>query len=117
MAELGDDLWPLSGRRFPPKKGDIGSIHIADKNSRIAHSEGRQYPLLHLHAGSRRECKNRGRAESFVNLSQSTVLGPKVPTPPVDANGLRRSQGRRVGLTAAPAVRLSFWTKNRSGAA
>ena len=88
LAQLRDDLRSLSGRRLPSKKRDVGSIHTADKNSGITHSKGRQNPLLHLHPGSRSECENRGRAESFANLFQPTVLGPKVPTPLVDAMGL-----------------------------
>ena len=95
LAQLGDDLWPLRWRRLPSKKGDVRSIHIADKNSRVPHSKGRQNPLLHLHPGGRCECKNRGRAESFPNLPQTTVFGPKVPAPLVDAMGLVDYKERR----------------------
>ena len=94
-AQLGDDLWPLRWRRLPSKKGDVRSIHIADKNSRVPHSKGRQNPLLHLHPGGRCECKNRGRAESFPNLPQTTVFGPKVAAPLVDAMGLVDYKERR----------------------
>jgi len=38
LAQLGDDLCPLSGRHVPPKKRDVRPIYSADENLGITHS-------------------------------------------------------------------------------
>src|SRR5579863_1480269 len=93
-AKPGDHAWAFVDWHASSKKRDVGAVDPTHEYFRVGNPKRLQDAFLHLLSGGCRERQNRRRTQDLTNFLETSILGPKIPSPLVNAMGLVYHQKR-----------------------